>query len=345
MTVSGSVDAEYLRAWARHTHRSPLYAHLIDLTIRRPELMRVIQRIDNRPPPNVYLAAVHFLLMEGPASPLTGYYRSLVDEPMPVEDIDDFFVEFVVAHEEAIVDLANSRYTQTNECRRCVALLPGVMTSPFERFHLVEIGTSAGLNLALDRYRYDFGGLDWGPDSPVVLAAGVPGDQPRLRPIEIGRRVGIDINVIDRNDRDDRMWLDALIWPEHEERRERLRRALEVTSTMDLELVEGSVLDRLEQVLTDLPAGEPVVVMNSFVLIQLDPHQRREVEQIVETARSTRPIYRVSLELVHMEDDWARLEVGEEPEIVELGRAHPHGEWVDLDYSALENKDGVQVRP
>jgi hypothetical protein len=234
-----------------------------------------------------------------------------------------------------IVDLANSRYTQTNECRRCVALLPGVMSSPLKRFHLVEIGASAGLNLALDRYRYDFDGLEWGPDSPVRLAAGVPGNQPRLRPIEIDRRVGIDINVIDRNDVHDRRWLDALIWPEHEERRERLRRALDVTAGMDLELVEGSVLDRLEQVLADLPGNEPVVVMNSFVLIQLDPDQRREVEQIVDAARSSRQIYRVSLELIHMEDDWARLEVGDELELADLGRAHPHGEWVELDYSSI----------
>lgn len=335
MTLPGPVDADYLRAWARHTHRSPLYAHLIDLTIRIPELMRVIQRIDNRPPPNVYLAAIHFLLMEGHSPHLAGYYQSLVDEPLPVEGVDDAFIEFVLANEEAIVHLANSRYTQTNECRRCVALLPGVMTSPFDQFHLVEIGTSAGLNLALDRYVYDFDGMAWGPDSTVRLSAGVPGDQPRLRPIEIGRRVGIDINVIDRNDPDDRRWLDALIWPEHQERRERLRGALALTSGLEMEFVEGSVLDELGQILDDLPASDPVVVMNSFVLIQLDLVQRREVAQIIEAARSSRPVYRVSLEFVDKEDDWARLEVGDELELADLGRAHPHGEWVDLDYSAL----------
>jgi hypothetical protein len=335
LTLPGPVDAEYLRAWARHTHRSPLYAHLIDLTIRIPELMRVIQRIENRPPPNVYLAAIHFLLMEGQSPHLGGYYQSLVDEPLPVEGVDDAFIEFVLANEEAIVHLANSRYTQTNECRRCVALLPGVMTSPFDRFHLVEIGTSAGLNLALDHYRYDFDGLGWGPDSSVRLSAGVPSDRPRLRPIEIERRVGIDINVIDRNDPDDRRWLDALIWPEHEERRERLRGALALTSGIEMEFVEGSVLDELGQILDDLPASDPVVVMNSFVLIQLDLAQRREVEQIIETARSSRPVYRVSLEFVDKDDDWARLEVGDQLELADLGRVHPHGEWVDLDYSVL----------
>jgi hypothetical protein len=313
LTESVPVDAEYLRAWKKHTHRSPLYAHLIGLTIDRPELMRVIQQINNRPQPNVYLAAIHFLLMNGRSARLAGFYRSLVEEPLPVPGVDDAFVEFVLANEEEIISLANTRYTQTNECRRCVALLPGVMTSPFERFHLVEIGTSAGLNLALDRYNYDYEGMTWGPDSPVRLAAGVRGDQPRLRNIEIDSRVGIDINVIDR---------------------ERLRRALEVTSEMDFDLVEGSVLDRLQQVLAELPAGEPVVVMNSFVLIQLDPDERGEVEQIVDRARGARPVYRVSLELMHMEDDWARLEVGDELELVELGRAHPHGEWVHLNYSS-----------
>ncbi|MEX1249165.1 MAG: DUF2332 domain-containing protein [Acidimicrobiia bacterium] len=335
MTLSGPVTPEYLRSWARHTHRSPLYAHLIDVTIGNPELMRVIKRIDNRPPPNVYLAAIHYLLMEGRSPRLARFYQSLVDDPLPVTEVDDAFVEFVLEHEEEIVDLANRRYTQTNECRRCVALLPGIMTSPFDKFHLVEVGTSAGLNLALDRYRYHFAGLEWGPASTVHLTAGVRGAPPRLRPIEIGTRVGIDLNVIDRNDEGDRQWLDALIWPEHEERRVRLRRALELTAGMDLELVEGSVLDELEQVLDTLPALEPVVVMNSFVLIQLDAAQRREVELIVDGARKRRPIYRVSFELIDKDDDWARLEVGDELELSDLGRAHPHGEWVDLDYSAL----------
>ena len=335
MTAPDPVSEAYLRAWSRHTHRSPLYQHLIEVTLDSPALMGVIGRISKRPPPNVYLAAIHYLLMDGRSQGLARYYRSLVSDPLPVSEIDEAFTHFVLENQDDIVELANRRYTQTNECRRCVALLPGVMTSPFEGFHLVEIGTSAGINLALDRFNYDFDGKAWGPDSPVHLSAEVRGDAPRLRPIEIGRRVGIDIHLIDRTDSSDRQWLDALIWPEHEERRDRLRRALDVTSEMEFELVEGSVLDVLGAALDDLPPGEPAVVVNSFVLIQLDQEQRQQVEDIVQEARQKRPIYRISFEFIDKNDDWARIEVGSGRGLVDLGRAHPHGEWIDLDYSVL----------
>jgi len=335
LTAPDPVSGAYLRAWSRHTHRSPLYQHLIEVTLDSPALMDVIGRISKRPPPNVYLAAIHYLLMDGRSPGLARYYRSLVSDPLPVSEVDEAFTQFVIENQDDIVELANRRYTQTNECRRCVALLPGVMTSPFESFHLVEIGTSAGINLALDSFTYDFDGTAWGPDSPVNLNAEVRGDAPQLRPMEIGRRVGIDLHLIDRTDPSDRQWLEALIWPEHEQRRERLRRALELTSDMEFELVEGSVLDELAAVLDGLPPGEPAVVMNSFVLIQLDPDQREEVEDIVEEARQKRPIYRVSFEFIDKDDDWARLRVGSGRGLVDLGRAHPHGEWVDLDYSVL----------
>lgn len=329
------VSEAYLRAWSRHTHRSPLYEHLIEVTLGNPALMSVIQRITKRPPPNVYLAAIHYLLMDGRSPRLSRYYRSIVEDPLPVSDVDEDFTDFVLEHQDDIVELANRRYTQTNECRRCVALLPGVMTSPYDEFHLVEIGTSAGINLALDHFEYEFEGAHWGPDSAVLLSAEVRGDPPRLRPFDIGKRVGIDLNLIDRNDAADRQWLEALIWPEHEERRERLRRALDLTSEMEFELVEGSVLDELAAVLGDLPPGEPAVVMNSFVLNQLDSHQREQVEEIAEEARKARPIYRVSFEFIDKDDDWARLRVGSGRELVDLGTAHPHGEWIDLDYSVL----------
>ena len=335
MTLPGPVTAEYLRAWARHTHRSPLYAHLIELTASHPDLLAIIQRIHNRPPPNVYLAAIHYLLTGDQQETLAHYYASIVDEPRPVDEVDGSFIEFVTTHQDRIVEIANARLTQTNECRRCVALLPGMMTAPFDVFHLVEIGTSAGLNLSIDRYRYVLGDSTWGPQSDLVLSAATPGDPPRLREITIESRTGIDINIIDRDDPDELRWLDALVWPEHEERRARLQAALELTREVEVNLVEGSVLDTLGPVLAGLPDGEPVVVMNSFVLNQLDPAQRDRVSGIIDEARSSRRIYRVSLEFIDKDDDWARLEVGEGMELTPLGTAHPHGEWVELDYSTL----------
>lgn len=335
MTLPAPMTSDYLRAWGRHTYGSPLYARLVEVTASSQELMAVIQQIRHRPPPNVYLAAIHFLLMEGHDPELEAFYPSLVEQPRPVDRVGLVFTRFVLENQEAIIHLANTRYTQTNECRRCVALMPAILTAPFEKFHVVDLGTSAGLNLAFDKYRYHYGDLSWGPQCSVVLDAEVRGQPPRMRPVEVLRRIGLDLNIVDPGDPIDRRWLDALIWPEHEGRRDRLRKALSLASTVEMELVEGDFVELLGQVLADLPSGEPVVVVNSFSLIQLDDSVRRDVAHTIDSARKDRPIHRVSLEFIDKADDWARLEVGDGLELIQIGTAHPHGEWVQLDYQVL----------
>lgn len=321
---------ESLLAWNLHAADSPLYQRLIEVTANAPELIEIIGQIRNLPQPNVYLAAIHYLLMEDPSAPLGRFYPSLVDDPLPPDDVGDPFRGFVLAHQDRIVEIANSRFTQTNECRRCTALLPAVMASPSEAFHLVEIGASAGLNLAVDRYKYRYDGMSWGPDSPLELSASVRGEMPKLRPIEVMRRVGIDLKTVDPGQDDDRRWLQALVWPEHGERRQRLDLALDLIGSVDIKQVEGSVLDVLGDVLNALPAGDPIVVMNSFVLNQLSVWERAEVAQIIDQARRRNPVFRVSLEFLGTDGQGARLEVGEALELTEIGRAHAHGEWVDL---------------
>jgi len=325
-----AVTSEYLRDWCKHTHGSPLYAHLVEVVAEDPDLLRVINRIGNRPPPNLLFAAVQYLLMDGADSDLARHYPSLVEDPLGPEGAGPVFREFVLAHEEEIVHLGNTRYTQTNESRRCVALLPLVMMAPFDRLHLVDIGTSAGLNLALDRYRYRFDDLEWGPESPLVLIAESRGADPRLHPIEVLSRTGLDLNPLDPGDEEARRWLDALIWPEHEERRARLRLALGIISEIPIEMVPGDALATLPRVLDSLPGDEPAVVMNSFSFAQFSPEGRQEVEAIAARARERRPVFRVTMELFDASDDWARMVTDDGTGGRVVGQAHPHGEWIEL---------------
>lgn len=321
---------EGVRAWGKHAHGSPLYAHLVGIVASDKELMRVLNRIEHLPQVNLLVGGVHYLLMRGADSTLAAWYPSLVDDPRPVEEVDPAFRSFVLEHEEKLVELGNTRYTQTNECRRCIALLPVIMSAPFGRFHLVEIGTSAGLNLALDRYHYRFGDLEWGPASAVNLDGEWRGSRFPLHDIEVLSRTGLDLNPILPDDADAHLWLDALIWPEHTERRARLRDALELVSGLGPEMVPGDALDTLPGVLDRLPAEEPVVVMNSFTLLQFTSEARDRVEEICHVARASRPVYRVSMEVLNKDDDWALLGVASEGALSPIGQAHPHGEWVEL---------------
>lgn len=316
-----------MRDWAKHTHGSPLYAHLVEVIANDEELMRIINRIGHRPPPNMLFAGVQFLADAD--DDLAAYYASLTDRPLSPETAGPAFKSFVIAHDE-LVDIGNTRYTQTNECRRCVALLPMVMMGPFPAFHLIDLGASAGLNLALDLYHYRIGDVEWGPESDVDLIAESRGVTPTLGDIEVLSRIGLDLHPIDPADEDHRRWLDALIWPEHVERRERLRAALEMVASVPKDLIPGNALTTLGGVLAGLPPGEPAVVMNSFALIQFTADQRDEVEAIVEHARELRPVHRVSMEALHKADGWAHLIIDSGDGMSQVGQAHPHGEWIDL---------------
>jgi hypothetical protein len=320
-----------MRDWGKHTHGSPLYAELVEVVAEDPELLRVMNRIGHLPPPNLVFGAVQYMLMDGEDGDLAAHYRSIVGDPAPPDGVGPKFRDFVLAHEEEIVEMGNTRFTQTNECRRCVALLPMVAMAEFRAFHLIDVGASAGLNLGLDRYGYRYDDKEWHQESEPLLEAESRGVAPELVDIKVLSRTGLDLNPLHPADESARRWLDALIWPEHLERRARLRSALEMVSTLDIEMISGNALETLAGALERLPAGEPAVVMSSFTLNQFDAAERDRLESIVSRARLARPVHRVSMgEALDKADDWARLVVDDGSGVTVVGQAHPHGEWIEL---------------
>lgn len=325
------ITPESMRQWAETASDSPLYHRLARFVADTPELMSVVGEIRNRPAPNLLFAAVQYLLGDMPNHPLAAFYPNLSSSATPQGNPDAEFAEFVVEHRESIVELGSTRYTQTNECRRCVALLPGVWEAPFDSFHLIDVGTSAGLNLVLDHYRYRWGPLEWGPTEGLLLDADSHGALPAPREIEVLSRIGLDLNPVDTSDPDQARWLDALVWPEHEERRRRLREALKVLAAVPVDLIPGSALDTLPATFESLPAGEPVVVMNSMVLVQWDPPVRAAFEALVASERRRRPVHRVSMEwFTAVRNDASELRVDDGSGWRHHGWVHHHGAWVDL---------------
>lgn len=324
------ITADYLADFAKHTTSSPLYTHLVSVIADHEELMRVTNLIEHTPQPLLLLAGVQFLLARDPDQPLARFYPNLTSRPDPVDQVDRSFTEFVLRHEEALLELGRERHTQTNEARRCVALLPAIWAGEHDQFHLVDVGTSAGLNLALDHYRYRWDGVEWGPESPVHLETELRGAHPAPRAIEIRSRTGLDLNPVDPADPDARDWLEALVWPEAEERRGRLRAALEVAAGLPIRLVAGDAVKTLPAVLDELPVGEPAVVMNSFTFNQLSKEQRSGIEDVVAGAREGRPVLRVWLELIDIEGQGADLKIDSGEGWLRVGEAQPHGEWLKL---------------
>ncbi|WP_167200381.1 DUF2332 domain-containing protein [Brevibacterium pigmentatum] len=194
---------------------------------------------------------------------------------------------WLLRHWDDVRELMLARSTQTNEAGRCATLLPALARIPGP-LALMEVGASAGLCLYPDRYSYRFtvtgsSGSDSaqsttldpadGP-SAVVLDCELTNVSVPERLPEVAWRAGIDLNPLDITDGDQREWLTSLIWPEHEARRERLLAAASIAAADPPHLVRGDLLDTVESLLAEVPAGTQPVVFHSAVLAYVDAEVR-----------------------------------------------------------------------
>ncbi len=197
------------------------------------------------------------------------------------------FRAFLDAHWEDVSRTVLARATQTNEAGRCATLLPSlaqIAADGGRPLALIEVGASAGLALFPDRYGYEY---DAGPGltrlAPAGAAAGtypvlgctVTGPVPL--PAELPRvvwRAGIDLNPLDIRNPDDVAWLEALIWPEQDFRRERLRRAIAIAQADPPLLVAGDLNDQLPALAARAPSDATLVVFHSAVMAYLDAEAR-----------------------------------------------------------------------
>ncbi|MGX5681987.1 DUF2332 domain-containing protein [Schumannella luteola] len=199
------------------------------------------------------------------------------------------FRDWLIAQWESVVGVVLSHATQTNESGRCAVLLP-VLSRLGGPLSLVEVGASAGLCLYPDRYSYLYNvegrsvplWPDGGRDGVDMLcdidSAGLPGSLP-----SVAWRAGIDLNPMDVEDDEQMSWLETLVWPEQEARRERLRAAIRIARRERAELIEGDLVDRLPDLVQRAPAGSRVVVFHSAVMIYLAPERREEFVKLVES--------------------------------------------------------------
>lgn len=203
----------------------------------------------------------------------------------PVMD-PDAFTAWVAEHWHDVRPEVLARSTQTNEAARCATLLPVLAGIPGP-LALLEVGASAGLCLYADRYRYEYRHRDGavtavGAGPGVTLPCRLDNDVPvpdRLP--EVVWRAGLDLHPLDVTSGDDLAWLEALVWPEHEERRRRLHAAAEVLRSDPPLLVAGDLVEHLPALAARAPAGATLVVFHSAVLAYAAPERRRRFAEVV----------------------------------------------------------------
>ena len=189
------------------------------------------------------------------------------------------FLDFAAERWPDVAAEMLARATQTNEVGRCALLLPVLAELP-QPLALLEIGASAGLDLFPDRYSYQYSGVRLGTGEPV-LDCTLTGHEPPAKLPEVVWRAGLDLHPRDITDPADRRWLESLIWPEHDHRRERLRAAARVAAADPPLLRTGDLVDDLPALAEQAPKEATLVVFHTSVLYQVPEPRRRTFVDLV----------------------------------------------------------------
>ena len=318
--------------------------------------------------PLLLLAAVHFLLLSGSEHPLAAFYdtvaavRGIPSRPPHVDSVAAAFADFCQLHRAAIERLVATRATQTNEVGRCSALLPGLclIASQYEwnqPLSLLDLGTSAGLNLLFDDYAYTYRAAEGGAlrtagviDSAVSIECTARGDVARLPELRLpvmAGRVGLDLSPVNPFSDDEALWLLACQWPDNPTRFGRLRAALaNVRSEAHPPRLErGDILTDLPRVTASMAGDGPLVVFHSWVAAYLSEEEQRSLTEQVAGLDAQRPVHHLYCEspfetpglptppspVPREGPDLATTLVHVGPggrPAVRLADTHPHGYWI-----------------
>jgi hypothetical protein len=345
--MSPSSIAEQCRRQAGWCKRlgSPLYAHLLsccaaDYELRGPlrDLLRPHESDDEASVlPLRLMGAVHLLALKGQASELAKFYPSTGG----TVDFDGGWREFRRSVREKGSDISRliNNPVQTNEVGRCGSLLGGfglIAEQTHLPLRLLEIGTSAGLNLRWDHYRYEWFGGAWGDAASRVCIKDVFRSGPPCIPsrIAIVERAGCDTLPVNVNEESGRLSLLSYTWADQLDRIRRLKAAIEIACVVPCKMERKHAAEWLEVRLSKPPQGSATVVFQSALWQYLSERERRRSISLIETAgkhaSEAAPIAWLRLEAVkHRFQLRLRIYPGFKEQVIATSRPHaPSVRWL-----------------
>lgn len=282
---------------------STLYYRLSFQIADDPELLTIaLNTRQGQPVPNIFFAAIHYLLLKNQDLPLAKYYPSI--QKQPVTEIPfDIFRSFCLANKNEIIKLISTRIVQTNVINRCSYLMPifsNLINKESKSTTLIDIGTSAGLTLNFDKYQY------WYNDERVygqakvivkskIIDSAVPAIAGISQPI---KKIGIDQHLIDPTDKDEIMWLKALVWTDQIERFVAIDEALNLDELKNIQFIQADAISDFENVILQTEKNENLIIYATHVLYQFNQNQKDEFYSMLERVGQLRDFYFLSVESI-----------------------------------------------
>ncbi|QYJ08182.1 DUF2332 domain-containing protein [Qipengyuania flava] len=278
---------------------------------------------------------LHALHLGGHEAALASLY-----EGQASGDPTDTIAEALERHEPFLLPWLDGP-PQTNEAGRssnfAAAFLWLVDHGLPGHFDILEIGSSAGINLMMRDYCYDLGGVRVGPrGARMAFKPEWRGAPPPKEGFDIVSAQGCDVAPVDLTDPEQALRLRAYIWPEFTERFARMDAAIEAALASPPKIAKLRALDFLrEQLRRPQERGTTRVLMHSVVWQYIPREEREAIVDLMEStggkAGEDTPLAWVSVEAnrdTHRHEltvtYWPRGEMRRR-----LATAHPHGSWIE----------------
>ncbi|MFA6117850.1 MAG: DUF2332 family protein [Sphingomonas sp.] len=282
------------------------------------------------------VGGLHALDLSGQAPGLSDVFAGKVTDSDAVQQVlrDTF-----LAHDDALLPWLDGP-PQTNEAGRSAALMTGLIQVAHRhgpKLELLEIGSSAGLNLLIDRFHFDLGGVAVGPaNSSITIKPEWRGAPPPDVPIEIESVRGVEIHPIDVSDPAAADRLRAYVWADNPDRLDRLSRAIAMIAEKPVNLTQGDAADWVEARLAEAqPPGVARVLMHSVVWQYLGEERQARIEAAMavaaEQATAERPLAWVRMEpnrVAAKQQVWIQSWPDHGDPII-LADVQAHGAWIE----------------
>jgi hypothetical protein len=304
--------AGFFRHFVSEVSNSPLYAALCPLLADDPLALSMYADVPGtQRRPNLLLAALHYSVLRDQSHDFASWFKT-VDGTKAAGDpeLKNLLSSFITERFEELKELVSKGATQTNEVGRSALVLPALAALGAEQSKsvgIVEIGTSAGLNLRPDAYAIAYKNPDGttttvGPQDATVRIATDAAQSAQALPFEaigtlrLGARIGVDLNPLDPTDEFQARWLCALIWPDDTTRFLRLRAALDYATENPIAIVQGDAVETIRAHISSVPAEEYPVVVTTWVLTYLTEPQRHAFREELDRAAQNRDFAWITME-------------------------------------------------
>ena len=278
----------------------------------------------------------HNLLLTGTDTRLAPVYAGEIRDQA---EIDAIAAAIAHEHDDFLLPWFDGP-PQTNEAGRSAGIMAQLMWLSQRlgpRFELNEIGSSAGINTMMDRFRFMLGGVEVGnAGAPLLIAPKWRGSPPPDAPVDIASIRGCDLSPINLTDRAQALRLKSYVWADMPARLARIDAAIMLAAEKAPDVVRADAADWLiARLAQDQSAGETRVLFHSIVWQYLPAEGRERIETAMDAAgkRATaaRPLAWVRVETnrqTFRHELRCRFWPGGEEEVL-LGEAHAHGVWLD----------------